>query len=83
MAAGMEGLSGNLIVFVNRYPGNAVLYRVNDDQTMVEVAQCGKEDPTSAEVLQRVWNTNSTAISSPIHMAWLCGGMQRMGSLRI
>ena len=57
MAAGMEGLSGNLIVYVNRYPGNAVLYRVNDDQTMVEVAQYGKEDPASAEVLQRVWNT--------------------------
>lgn len=57
MAAGMEGLSGNLIVYVNRYPGNAALYRVNDDQTMVEVAQCGKEDPASAEVLQRVWNT--------------------------
>lgn len=57
MTSAMEGVSGNLIAYVNRYPGNAVLYRINDDLTMTEVAQYGQEDPASADVLQRVWNT--------------------------
>ena len=57
MTSAMEGVSGNLIAYVNRYPGNAVLYRINDDLTMTEVAQYGQEDPASVDVLQRVWNT--------------------------
>lgn len=57
MTSAMEGVSGNLIVYVNRYPGNAVLYRINDDLTMTEVVQYGQEDPASSDVLQRVWNT--------------------------
>lgn len=78
----MDGLKGNMLVYIDLPSEGATLYKIEGDgKTKTVVEKYGVENSVSTEVLQRVLNTSMQSIRRN-RTDWCCGRTAKGGCPR-